>query len=88
MLAKTISLRLEVLLSLINTSRQFKSDEILLNPYKEIISALQYRVPQKELDKFKFYYQGISGYNLKELIDDNYDLDLLIADIQKLIQNS
>lgn len=88
MSAKTISLRIEALLCKVNESMREKSDEILLNPYEEIISALQYRVSQEKLDKFKLWYQAISGYNLQELIDHNYDIEQLINNLRHVVENN
>ena len=47
MLAKEYSLQIEILLRSVNSSMNQKSDEILSNPYKAIITAVEYRVPQK-----------------------------------------
>ena len=88
MSAKTISLRIESLLCKVNESMREKSDEILLNPYEEIISALQYRVSQEKLDKFKLWYQAISGYKLQELIDHNYDIEQLINNLRHVVENN
>lgn len=88
MSAKTISLRIEALLCKVNESMREKSDEILLNPYEEIISALQYRVSQEKLDKFKLWYQAISGYKLQELIDHNYDIEQLINNLRHVVENN
>ena len=87
MTAKNISLRIEALLCSVNQSMYQKSDEILLNPYEEIVSALQYRVPQEKLDKFRLFYKAISGRNLQELIDNNYDVKQLLSDLQKVLDN-
>lgn len=64
------------------------SDEILLNPYQEIVSSLEYRVPQDTLDKFKMYYQSEEGKSVQELIDENYDMEQLLNDLQKLVENN
>ena len=59
MSAKEYSLRIELLLRKINSNYCEKSDEILLNPYNEIVSALQYYVSQEKLDKFKLSSIGL-----------------------------
>ena len=87
MSAKEYSLRIEALLRKIAPSAYGKSDEILLNPYGEIISAVSFRVQQNKLEKFKLYYQGIDGKEMKELIDSDYDIEILIQDLKNLIAN-
>jgi len=87
MSAKEYSLLIEIELRKINTSMYGKSDEILFNPYEEIISAIQFRVPQKELEKFKSYYQCISNRTLQELIDEDYNITRLLKDLRNLIEN-
>ena len=85
MSTKTISLQIETLLTTINPTMYQKSDEISLNPYKTIISALEQRIPQTSLDKFKLYYQSIEGKSLQELIDDEYfDIKQLIKDLKQI----
>ena len=88
MLAKTNSLRIEAILSKINPFILNKSDEILRDPYDIIVSALEHRVPQEKLDKFKLYYQGIREQSLQELIDCNYDIEQLIKNLKELIVNN
>ena len=88
MSASNYSKRIEALLRQLRVSYYGKSDEIFLNPYKEIVSALEYRVPKEKLDKFKLYYQAINGQSLQELIDDDYDVDLLMVHIRELINNN
>ena len=87
MTAKNISLRIEALLCKVNQSMYQKSNEILLNPYESIILAVQYRITQEKLDKFKMSYEAITGYSLQELINDNYDIEQLLNDLKKLIDN-
>lgn len=88
MSAKEYSIKLEILLRSLNTSLYGKSDEILLNPYKEIILALNHRVSNIEFNKFILKYQSINGQRLQELIDSNYDINQLIADLQEIINDT
>lgn len=88
MLAKEYSLQIEILLRSVNSSMNQKSDEILSNPYKAIITAVEYRVPQKKIEKFKFCYQGISGKSLQELLDEHYDVNQLLKDLLQLVGNN
>ena len=86
MAAKEISLRIEALLCEVNSAMYGKSDDILLNPYEEIVSAIEHRISQEKLEKFRLYYQVASGQSLQELIDENYDLELLLNDLRDLIK--
>ncbi len=88
MIAKNYSLRIEALLRKVKDSSYKGSDEILLDPYKEIFSVLECRVPQQKLDRFKLCYQAISGKTLQELIDENYDVERLLNDLRELIENN
>ena len=84
--AKDYSLLIEALLCKVNNAMYQKSDEILLNPYEVIVSALEYRVPQEKLDKFSLYYQAISGQTLQELIDIDYDVEQLTEFVKQLVE--
>ena len=86
MSAKEYSLLIENLLQKINPSIRNKSDEILTDPYKEIIIAVEYRVSQKKLERFQLCFQGISGKSLQELVDENYDVNQLLKDLQQLVE--
>ncbi len=88
MSAKDYSLKIEALLRKVTDPSYRKSDEILLDPYAEIILVLEQRVPFKKLDQFKLYYQGINGKALQELIDENYNVEQLIKDLQRIIENN
>lgn len=85
--AKEYSLLIEIELRKVNKSVYGKSDEILVSPYKEIISAIQCRVSQEKFNKFKLYYQGINGQSLQKLIDDNYDIDQLLEILHNTVEN-
>lgn len=87
MSAGDYSRRIEALLRKLHGPFYRKSDEILINPYEEIISALECRVSKEKLDRFKLCYQAISGQTLQELIDDNYDVERLIIDLIELTNN-
>ena len=86
MSAKEYSLLIEHLLCSVNSSICGKSDDILLNPYEEIISAIEHRVPQEKLDKFKLLYQGIKGQKLQNLIDENYNIDLFLKHLKEITE--
>lgn len=86
MSAREYAVLMETLLCKVNKSVQGKSDELFLDPYEQIISAVEYRVPESELKKFKLYYQGIQGQKLQELIDDGYDVNQLLNDLTKLTE--
>ena len=88
MSAKEYSMRIEALLRKVNNPLYRKSDEILLNPYTEIISSLKGRIQQKSLDNFKLYYQSIEGKSLQELVDEYYDVEQLIKDLKQIIDKN
>lgn len=81
------SLKIESLIQKVKGNSYRRRDEISRNPYEEIISALEYRVPSDNMDKFKLKYQATLGKNLQDLIDENYDIELLLNDIKQLIEN-
>ncbi len=87
MSAKEYSLLIESLLQKINPSMRNKSDEILIDPYKEIIIAVEYRVSQKKLEQFQLCFQGIRGKSLQELVNEHYDVNQLLKDLQQLVGN-
>lgn len=88
MLAMDYSRRIEALLRKVHDPSYRKSDEILSNPYEEIISALACRIPQQKLNKFKLYYQAISGQTLQDLVDNNYNVEQLIKDLKHIVENN
>ena len=88
MSAKDYSLRIENLLRKVNESAYGKSDEILINPYEEIVSALVYRIPQEKLDAFKLRYQAIGNQTLQELIDQGYGIEQFIKDLREAVENN
>lgn len=88
MLAKEYSLSIEKLIRKVKGASYNGSYEILVNPYREIVSALEYRVSQEKFDKFKLYYQGIDGQRLQELVDGNYNVRKLIKDLEEIIENN
>ena len=88
MSAGDYSRRIESLLRKIKGASYQKSDEIRLNPYGEIVSALEYRVPQERFDWFKLCYQAIDGQRLQELLDEKFDVEKLIKDLQQVIENT
>ncbi len=87
MSAKEYSLKLEMLLRRINPSMYGKSDEILLDPYKEIVSAVEFKVSKKHFERFKLFYQSINGKKLQELMDCDYNIEQLLIDVENLIEN-
>ncbi len=86
--AKEYSILIEKLLRRINPSMEGKSSEILLDPYGEIVSAVEYRVPVEKLEKFVLYYQGISGKSLQKLIDESYDVGQLLKDLRQVVEGN
>ena len=87
MSAKEYSLQIEILLRSVNSSMNQKSDEILRDPYEAIITAVEYRVSQTKFEKFQLCYQGICGKSLQELVNEHYDVNQLLKDLQQLIGN-
>ena len=87
MSAKEYSLNLEMILRRVNPQMYGKSDEILLDPYKEIVSAVEFRVSKEKLERFKLFYQSINGRKLQELMDDDYSIEQLLRDVETLIEN-
>ena len=88
MITRNYALRIEALLRKVKDPSYKGSDKILLDPYKEIILVLEYRVPQQKLDRFKLCYQAINGKTLQELIDENYDVERLLNDLRELIESN
>ena len=88
MSAKEYSILIEKTLRQVNGPSYRKSDEILFNPYEEIFLALEYKVPQEKVDRFKLSYQSISGRTLQELIDNDYDMEQLIKDLRQIVENN
>lgn len=87
MSAKEYSLKLEMLLRRINPNMYGKSDEILLGPYKEIVSAAEFRVSKEKLERFKVSYQSFDGRKLQELMDNDYNIEQLLEDVETLIED-
>ena len=85
--AKEYSLLIEIELRKVNKSMYGKSDEILNSPYREIISAIEFRVPKEKFNKFKLYYRGINGQSLQKLIDDNYNIEQLLETLHNTVEN-
>ena len=56
--------------------------------YGEIIMVLQCIANKKGLDRFKMRHQTIADMTMQELIDSNYDVELLINDIKDIIINT
>lgn len=88
MSAKEYSISIEFQIRKVRGDSYRGSDEILINPYEEIISALAYRIPQEKLDWFTLRYHIISGQKLQELLDNNYDVEQLIKDLRETVENN
>ena len=88
MTAKEYSLRIETLLRKINDDMYGESDNILLDPYGEIISAVEYRVSKNKLENFKIFYEAINGKTIQELINLGYNIECLIEDIKMLVHSN
>ena len=88
MTAKEYSILIENQLRKVNTDMYGSSDQILINPYEVIVSALEYRVNSKELQKFQTSYQLINESSLQDLIDKDFDIQKLINDIKELVNYS
>ena len=86
--AKEYSLYIETLLRKVNPSMFGASDAIMLEPYNKIVEAVQYRVSQRKFDEFRLYYEGISDRKLQDLIDEQYDLNQMLKDLHRLIENN
>ena len=83
--SKEYSILIENTLRTITEKTYKRTTEISLNPYEEIILVLENRISQEKLNKFKLHYQGIIGHTLQELLDDNYDIELLIKDLKEAV---
>jgi hypothetical protein len=81
------SLKIEHLLCQISPTAKGMRAIIAQNPYKEILNVLDGRVSIKSLEKFKMYYQGIDGRNIASLQKENYNFEILISDLTKIINN-
>ena len=82
------AMMIEMTLCKVNRSMFKKHDEIAVSPYEVIISAIEHRVPTEKLDRFKLHYQAICGKTLQELLDENYDVKLLIKELQDVVENN
>lgn len=88
MTAKEYSISIENQLRKVNTGMYGSSDQILTNPYEVIVSALEYRVNSKELQKFQTSYQLINESSLQDLIDKDFDIQKLINDINAMVNDN
>ena len=88
MTAKEYSILIENQLRKVNTDMYGSSDQILINPYEVIVSALEYRVNSKELQKFQTSYQLINESSLQDLIDKDFDIQKLINDINAMVNDN
>ena len=83
--SKEYSILIETTLRNVMGETYKRTNEISINPYKEIISVLENRISQEKLIKFKLQYHGITGQTLQELIDNNFDIELLIKDLKETV---
>ena len=88
MTAKEYSILIENQLRKVNTDMYGSSHQLLINPYEVIVSALEYRINSKELQKFQTSYQLINESSLQDLIDKDFDIQKLINDIKELVNYS
>ena len=88
MTAKEYSILIENQLRKVNTGMYGSSDQILINPYEVIVSALEYRVNSIELQKFQTSYQLINESSLQDLIDKDFDIQKLINDINAMVNDN
>lgn len=88
MTAKEYSVLIENQLRKVNTDMYGSSDQILINPYEVIVSALEYRVNSIELQKFQTSYQLINESSLQDLIDKDFDIQKLINDINAMVNDN
>ena len=82
------SLRIENLLCELSPSMKGMRALIAKNPYLEIFNVLKNRISMKELEKLQMYYQGIKGKSILTLQEDNYDFNILISDLTKIVKNN
>lgn len=80
------SLKIENLLFKISPNAKGIRALIEKEPYAEVLKVLIGRVSTDELNKFIKYYQGIEGKSITDLTEENYDIDLFILDLEKIIE--
>lgn len=85
---ETYSLRIENLLCKLSPKAKGIRANIAQNPYEEILNILINRIPTITLEKFKLYYQGIKSKTIVDLLNENYDLEKLIADLKDIIEST
>lgn len=85
-LRKQYAIEIEKLLRNVNPQRIAGCEDIELNPYQAIFDNLQYRVSDKTLKRFEFLYQVIKDKSMAELLEENFDFQVLIADLENLLK--
>lgn len=85
-LRKQYAIRIENLLRTINSQRTMGCEDIELQPYQAIFDDLQYRVSDRTLKRFEFLYQAIKDKSMAELLEENFDFQVLIADLENLLE--
>ena len=81
------SLRIENLLCELSPDMKGMRAIIAKNPYAEILNVLSGRMDAKVLERFQTYYRRINGKSIFCLQEENYDFEILISDIAKIVQN-
>lgn len=79
------SLKIEYLLCKLSPRMSGMRAVIAENPYDEIYNVLNGRVPVNTLEGFAVHYQGISGKSIVDLQSENYDIEKLISDLAKIV---
>ena len=75
---------IESLLRSISSQTARYSDSIRINPYETIMDVLRYHLPHGA-KKFEEWYGLIQNRSLAELREDGYDLQIIISDLKKII---
>ena len=85
---ETYALRIENLLCKLSPTIKGMRAIIEQNPYEEILKVLNGRTSTKTFERFQLYYQGIKGKTISNLLDEDYDLEKLIADLKYIIEST
>ena len=75
---------IESLLQSISPQMQNYSYFVQKNPYKTIMEVLRFRLP-RGAEKFEAWYSPIQNQSMVELQEHDYDFQIIINDLKKII---
>ncbi|MBE5737500.1 MAG: hypothetical protein E7348_03775 [Clostridiales bacterium] len=83
---ETYSLRIEELLNQISLETKNSRLIIAKSPYDEIVKVLNGRISSKSFEHFVLSYQAISGKSIDNLQAEDFDIELMINNLSKIIK--